>query len=680
MVDYLIVTFIPEEHEAVWRHFRDAADGAVSGVPGATRVVQVTTRSGKVRVAIARTASEGNLSAQDAVVELIDEQKPRLVLAVGIAGAVPTSDVFLGDVVLAKDIRDLTCGAETAAGREEAVASLYLMNAVKDFVANLTMDDFKEWQERAASIPRPAVKGIGSLWTDDKQWDKKINESLEDNERRPLPKVVDGVIASSDHLVKSKSFMKRRLLVDRRILANDMESAGVAKACERKMVPLLILRGISDIVGHARSEDWKRYACEVVAGCAREVVNLESVDTIKSRQRSEQPGLSDGTKDVIKSLDATLAPIQRGDVSESASACRDAFDLFKELPDELKRRWAPELFNTLDRPMKYLGDKKLVLEVANACIECCSGVDLDDTTAECQARARICGTSWAYQRTGNLGLAEQEAQESVRISKGIGSHKNLAFCMKCLGRLKRLRAEAETRSEVRRARFEDSMQRLREAISLFSDLGGHGPDGSEVGDCYSLLGRTYLSAEDVGMARDCAGEALSRIDDCSKDYLDLRILEGDIWSATGEDAKALEAFEEVINLASEQDYQISEIVARAHRQKAATLMRMGQNTDAQTAFAEAQRIWEHYEEENFAAEAEWGGIRASGLLERERRTIRLLEEEEPMVRCLAVKLYREGQSSRSRRVVAQRIGADDRVWKNLVKKAKRLLALHSGSD
>ena len=44
-------------------------------------------------VAIARTASEGNVSAQDAVLELIDEQQPRLVLTVGIAGAVPTSDV-----------------------------------------------------------------------------------------------------------------------------------------------------------------------------------------------------------------------------------------------------------------------------------------------------------------------------------------------------------------------------------------------------------------------------------------------------------------------------------------------------------------------------------------------------------------------------------------------------------
>ena len=208
MVDYLIVTFIREEHEAVLHQFQDPDDDLVSGVPGGARVVRVTTRSGQgVAVAIARTASEGNVSAQDAVLELIAEQQPRLVLAVGIAGAVPTSDVFLGDVVLAKDVHDLTRGAETAAGREEAAASCYLMNAVKDFVANVTMDDFKEWQERTASITRPRVEGIGNSWTGDEEWDKKINGTLEDNEKRTLPIVVDGVIASSDHLVKSEDFM-----------------------------------------------------------------------------------------------------------------------------------------------------------------------------------------------------------------------------------------------------------------------------------------------------------------------------------------------------------------------------------------------------------------------------------------------------------------------------------------
>ena len=150
--------------------------------------------------------------------------------------------------------------------------------------------------------------------------------------------------------------------------------------------------------------------------------------------------------------------------------------------------------------------------------------------------------------------------------------------------------------EVKRAFFKDSVQYLREAISLFDNL----DDDREVGDCYSLLGRTYLSTGNVSTARECVEEAMRLIDADSKDYLDLRILEGDICLETGRDAKALEAFEEVIDLTSEADYQTSEIVARAHRQKAKTLMRMDRNADAELAFAEAQRIWEHYEEDSLA--------------------------------------------------------------------------------
>ena len=678
MVDYLVVTFIREEYEAVRRHFLESDQEPTSGAPGTTRVVRVATTTGRtVKVAIARIAREGNVSALDGVLELIAEQHPRLVLAVGIAGAVPASDIFLGDVLLVNEIHDMTRGAETAKGREEATASTHLTNAVKEFVANVTTDDLREWQERMTTITRPTVEGIGRAWTMDDEWNGKINRALADNKERSLPEVVDGVIASSDHLVKSQPFMQRRLLVDRGILANDMESVGVAKACERKDLPLLSVRGISDIVGHERSDEWKRYACEMVAGCAWELVNLDCVETIESRLAGGQPMLSEGAKSVIESLDVALSRIRIGRASEFASTCREAFDLYTQLPEELQRRWAPALFDTLDRPMKYLGDKDLVLEVANACIACCSGADLDETTAECEARARICGTSWVYQRTGKLGWAEEEAQKSVQISEGLGSNKNLAFCKKCLGRLKRLRGEAEANITVKRVLFEESVASLEDAISAFSSLGDHGPDDPEVGDCYSLLGRTHLSAGDIRSARECATKARQRIDGESKDYLDLRILEGDIWSATGEHAKALEPFEEVVDLTSEQDYQVSEIVARAHLQRAKTLMRMRRRADAETAFAQAQRIWEHYEEDNFAAEAEWGGVLASGKLAR--RTIRLLEAEEPLVRCGAVRLYKERQSNRSRRVVAQRTGADDTVWRNLVRETKRLQALSSGS-
>ena len=44
--------------------------------------------------------------------------------------------------------------------------------------------------------------------------------------------------------------------------------------------PLLIVRGISDIVQYPRNNDWKLYACKVVARFARDLVNLGAVETI----------------------------------------------------------------------------------------------------------------------------------------------------------------------------------------------------------------------------------------------------------------------------------------------------------------------------------------------------------------------------------------------------------------
>ena len=134
-------------------------------------------------------------------------------------------------------------------------------------------------------------------------------------------------------------------------------------------VPLLVVRAVSDIVEHPRSDDWKRYACEVVASFVRELVNSDCVEAINSKLS----GLLGTAKSVNSSLDELLSQIRTGNPEESASKCRTAFSLFKRLPEELKRLRAPELFETLDRPMKYLGDKSLVFQVAEACIESCAG-------------------------------------------------------------------------------------------------------------------------------------------------------------------------------------------------------------------------------------------------------------------------------------------------------------------
>ena len=682
MVDYLIVTFIREEYETVRNYFLVPNEASASPTIGSTHVISaITKKKQKVKVAIARIG-KGNILALENTLDLITEQKPKLVLAVGIAGAPPKSDIFLGDVLLANEILNMTVSAETSKGKEETTVSAYLSPTVKKYVAHLAASDLMEWQQNNIDN-RPKVQGIGKTWTRNKEWDKKINEVLDDNKKRTQPKFVDGPIACSGSLIKSHKIMKEKLNINRDILGNDMESVGVAEACQRSDIPLLIVRGISDIVGHERSDEWKMYACKTAASFALELVNINCVDLIQSKSTGGKVKLPDDTKKVIELLNTILYQIGDSETSKTASMCREAFSLFTKLPEELKKQWAPKLFDTLDRPMKYLGDKDLVLKVAKTCItSCCS--DETDEIRECEARARICGTSWVYQRTGDLHAAAKEAEKSIKISKAIGSDKNLAFCKKCLGRLNRLRAEEEKDLVIRKALFAKSRDNLEKAIDLFGNLGRYGPESFEVGDCYSLLGRTYLSAGKVDRAWSCATEANRRIDPYSKDYLDLCILKGDILAAKKNYKKAIMEFEKVTSTV-DQDYQISEIVARAHFSKATTLKRMNQMEDARAEFKKAREIWEHYKEYDFKAQAEWQILLIDNRFST--RIIKLLEVEESRVRCEAVKIYKKRRLSPNQGAIAQRknkdkdaIGNDTTVWKNLIKIAEKKIINKSNKD
>ncbi len=681
MVDYLIVTFIRDEYETVLAHFPASNKESASSTIGSTRVVSVPTKTKqKAKVAIARIEKKGNISALKNILGLITEQKPRLVLAVGIAGAPPQSDIFWGDVLLANDILNMTVSAETSKGKEEAVASTFLNPTVKKYIANLATDDFLAWQQSNINN-RPKVKRIGNTWTGNKEWDKKIKEVLAENEKQEQPKFVVGPIVCSGSLIKSHESMQRMLLINRDILGIDMESVGVAEACEEKNILLLIIRGISDIVGHERSDEWKIYACKTAASFALELVRINCVDSIQSRLTVGKLKLSEDTEKVIESLEIILYEIGNGETSKNASMCRKAFSLFMELPEKLKKQLAPKLFDTLDRPMKYLGDKDLVFKVAEACIKSCRSGVTDPISSECEARARICGKSWVYQRTGRLIMAEEEAQKSIEISKRIGSDKNLAFCKKCLGRLNRLQAEEKKDPVLRRTLLKKSRDNLKQAIDLFGKLSRYGPESSEVGDCYSLLGKTYLSADKVDLAWNYAAEASRRINRNSKDYLDLCILEGDILAAKKNYKEAIVAFE-MVNSKVDQGYQISEIVARAHFSKAKTLNKMGQEEYARTEFEKARKIWGHYKEYNFKADAEWEMLLMDNIFST--RIIPLLEAEESRVRCKAVEIYKKRELSPSQGVIAKRkkrkkqkeqrkqqTENDATVWKNLIKIARK---------
>jgi tetratricopeptide (TPR) repeat protein len=337
---------------------------------------------------------------------------------------------------------------------------------------------------------------------------------------------------------------------------------------------------------------------------------------------------------------------------------------------------AARVFMRLDKHLKDLGDKHLVLEVAELSIGSARRAHTRTSqVVEGEAHAVICGRSWVLQRVGRLDEARVEANKSLKLGEDIGWGRNSAFCMKCIGRLFRLQAEEAENADERTKFITESILSIQEAIYRFSALAEYGPNHSEVGDCYSLLGRTYLAAGKVSEADEMIRKAYQLIEDSdSKDYADLLILDGDLQVARGDKAAADALYSDAITRGSDELSDASEIRARGYFQRGGNRLRMGRKELAIQDFRSARALWEALGEQNAAARATWSEISASTALSEIFRK-RLLREF-PAVRVKAVQRYQLALASAGRRG-PRRQEPGPTYWDQLIDEAKREAAIEA---
>lgn len=750
LIDYAILCFKTEEFDALLRRFCEEAYVAVREPRREYAFRRMRTRDGReATIALVRTVTQGLGEGQNAATDMIEDLHPRCLVVCGIAGGRPSTDFFLGDVVLATRIHDFSLRANTEEGDELATEGYPIHRKVGVFVAALPakVAQLGNWNsEEEVNCPRPSAEEVDlSRIRGSDDWKDRVQRAVRHHKDRNRPLFVDGPIASSDDLVRTEKSMRERLEVDRRILAVEMESAGVAKACDRSdgVTPLVVVRAISDIPGLNRRENYNAYACNVAASLTKALVRLDVVQSIdpngfervvSSRvtelvavggslrypvpavvlQRVFELG-DEGLKGVAERsagsvelvgetgdhvrfrndsmgspssefVQATLYEILNFIESNSATKagmeqCRNALSLFRLL--EVSGRWliAERMFDVLDKSVKSLGDKQLVIQVADACIDAVSHESRSPAEAECEARARICGLSWAYQRMGMLDRAADEADKSRKLAQLLYMKTSLAFCMKCTGRLARLRAEAtEGNRDARNRLFQASVDALTEAADAFSDHEDFGPDDAEVGDCYSLLGRTYLAWGDARAAKEYVELASDSLTErSSKDYLDLQILHGELAVEQGDHAAAHAFFREVLGTQQNGDYQRSEIVARAFVERAKLFVRSGKLKEAAADYERAESIWNQYDERELAGKAQWEALVAKHQFPRS--ICRILEEEPSFaVRAAACRRYFEGAEGSRSRVLSRRHRPDVQVMRRCLKLAREDQALRRRQD
>lgn len=237
-------------------------------------------------------------------------------------------------------------------------------------------------------------------------------------------------------------------------------------------------------------------------------------------------------------------------------------------------------------------------------------MDHDEAAAQARALALICGKSWVYQRIGRLKEAMVVAQKSLDLGKSIGWQRNTAYCMKCMGRLLRMQSEAATDESERKSLLDRSVVTLRGAISMFKTSLEHGPTNADTGDCYSLLGRTHLTSGDLHQADEYIRKAFEILPvGNSKDYLDLKILAGDMELARERPEAAEVHYTDVLDEVIPDDHQRSEILARAHLQRGKARQQLGRREGAKADFEQSRDIWTALDEPRWASEAEWRYIR-----------------------------------------------------------------------
>ncbi|WP_437974765.1 5'-methylthioadenosine/S-adenosylhomocysteine nucleosidase [Sorangium sp. So ce295] len=165
--------------------------------------------------------SMGNLSAAVATTNLLREHRVHGLILVGLAGGVSSSGVDLGDVVVSSEIIHYEPAKLTEAGVD----------------------------------PRFRVVGLTPAWL--RQMARDVGRDLmehppgsDSNALAGAPNVHVGAVASGEKVLQSERQLDSLLGSWGRVLAVEMEGAGVATAVSmsRPDPPLVIVRGISDLM------------------------------------------------------------------------------------------------------------------------------------------------------------------------------------------------------------------------------------------------------------------------------------------------------------------------------------------------------------------------------------------------------------------------------------------------
>jgi nucleoside phosphorylase len=241
------------------------------------------------RIALVRSTRQGAGEAQRRTSNMIEDFDPTWLVLVGIAGATPSSEFTLGDVVVATELHEFSVRAavfdKSTAYRPGGGA---MAPEVEDFIGLLAgrKGDLGSWNEVSTiGQPSPNVdfRRRGAFYGD-RAWRNKVRKAISGHFPTPditrKPQITARPFAGGNVLVKDDALWQEWQAHARQIEAVEMELEGMYTAARtrRRIYPILVSKGISDIVGFDRDDAWTKYACETAASGALALLSLRPVE------------------------------------------------------------------------------------------------------------------------------------------------------------------------------------------------------------------------------------------------------------------------------------------------------------------------------------------------------------------------------------------------------------------
>lgn len=272
-IDFAVITIRSDEYQAVLGRFSSRkviVDGKCL-----YEYTKLKNQHGEdIQVVVVRTLKQGQVAAQQTANNIIADLNPKWIVLVGIAGGFPSDDFSLGDVVLASNLVDFSVTAAVEGGRTEYTSGGGPFHP--DVVRLLSWlpgqehtfcgwNDTQKFSQEKPKLELPSCDSDSRLYGNSEHRNKVYNSLCHHFATHRDSLFTPATLATSNTLVKNTAIVQQFKNVSRDVEHVEMEAGGIYFVCHQSHLPLLCIRGISDVVGFNRGPEWTQYACHVAA-------------------------------------------------------------------------------------------------------------------------------------------------------------------------------------------------------------------------------------------------------------------------------------------------------------------------------------------------------------------------------------------------------------------------------